>query len=77
MIIEIDVRALAVELAGLIEVPVASGNRWLTLVEAAEYLRCSSRWVKSNAHVIPHRRVAGRLLFDRVELDGFVMRGDS
>lgn len=42
--------------------------------EAAEYLKCSVRSVRRmvNHQGLPHVRIAGRLLFRKTELDGWV-----
>lgn len=67
--VELDYEALADELAKRIE---SQGSPWMTVAEAAEYLRASERWVRERLHEIPHCKVDGKTLLHRHELDSWL-----
>ena len=51
--------------------------RLLTVKQTAAYIGLAEQTVRNRAHEIPGRRKLGRrLLFDRVELDRWLDRGD-
>lgn len=66
--ITVDVNALAEALAERLE----HGRPWLTLEEAADYMRFSKTWVRQRLGEIPHARVDGKLLFSRDDLDSYI-----
>jgi len=65
-------------LAGQLPAP-AAGSPWLTVAEAAEYLRCKPKRVYDLAsqHRLPAHRDGSRLLFRRDELDAYVLEEDG
>lgn len=67
--VDIDYEALADELAKRLE---PHGTPWMTVEEAAEYLRASKSWVRARLYEIPHRKVDGKILIHRRELDDWV-----
>ena len=48
--------------------------RYLTLKEAAYYMRRSERWMRSRISLVPHYRMDNRVLFSESELDTFIER---
>lgn len=67
--VEIDYEALAGELAKHLE---PQGTPWMTVEEAAEYLRASKSWVRARLYEIPHHKVDGKILIHRHELDSWL-----
>lgn len=68
--VEIDYEALADKLASRLE---PQGSPWMTVTEAAEYLRASESWLRARLYKIPHCKVDGKTLLNRRELDVWVM----
>jgi excisionase family DNA binding protein len=68
--ITIDIDALAVAIAE--RMPSSEGQRWFTLVEAAEYMRVSESWLRERLGEVPHVRPGAKLLFSRRELDSWL-----
>lgn len=64
--LSIDYEALAGELAKHLE---PQGSPWMTVAEAAEYLRASERWVRDRLYEIPHCKVDGKTLLNRHDVD--------
>lgn len=54
-------------------------DRWLTVAEAAEYLRCSTGRIYQlvSARRIPYSKDGSRTLFRRSELDRWVEQGGA
>lgn len=50
----------------------AERSPWLTVEEAAEYLRWPKKRVQNWTRAMPHRKVEGRVLFHRDELDAWL-----
>jgi excisionase family DNA binding protein len=72
--ITINVDKLAAAIAEKLELERA-GSPWLRILEAAEYMHVSERWIREHIGEIPHVRVDGRrLLFNRRELDDWLRR---
>ena len=69
--VEIDYELLAGELAKRIELEQVSG--WMTVAEAAEYMRASESWVRARLHEIPHVKVDGKTLLNRREVDSWLI----
>ena len=46
-----------------------AGSPWLTVEEAAQYLRLSPKSVRNRLARLPHHRLDGRILLRRDELD--------
>lgn len=67
--VEVDYEALADELAKRLE---PNGTPWMTVAEAAEYLRASESWVRARLHEIPHCKPDGKTLLHRRELDSWL-----
>lgn len=67
--VDIDYDELALKIAEQLE---ASVSPWMTVTEAAEYLRASERWVRGRLHEIPHSKVDGKTLLHRRELDSWL-----
>jgi excisionase family DNA binding protein len=68
--ITIDIDALAAAIAE--RLPSSEPQRWFSLVEAAEYTRCSERFLHQRLDEIPHSRLGRKLLFDRQGLDSWL-----
>lgn len=70
-----DLDLLAERLAPRLAVPVA--DQWLTVTEAAEYLRCPKSRLYSlvSARRVPFSKDGSRTLFRRSELDAWVRNG--
>ena len=68
---EQDIERIASAVAVRLEAPQAE---WLDAKEAAEYLRCSPRYLNRLAYLgeLPTYRPAGKRLFRRSELDAYV-----
>lgn len=64
--VSIDYEQLAASLAKRLE---PQGTPWMTVAEAAEYLRASQRWVRDRLREIPHVKVDGKTLIHRREVD--------
>jgi excisionase family DNA binding protein len=65
--ITIDYELLAEKITTHLEV--GRGTPWMTVLEAAEYMRVSERWLRARLHDIPHSRVDGKTLLHRGEVD--------
>ena len=70
------IAARAAELVGERQAP-DDGDGWMTVAEAAEYLRCPKSRVYSlvSARRIPFEKDGSRTLFRRSELDEWVRNG--
>ncbi len=70
------VQAVAVRAAELVlerlEVHSATASPWLTLEEAAEYVRMSKDTIYKRTAEIPHTKQAGRIRFRRRDLDAWL-----
>lgn len=73
------VEAVAVRAAELVRDQAQAGDRWLTVDEAAEHLRCpkSRIYALTSTGRIPHHRDGSRLLFRQSELDRWVEQGGA
>lgn len=71
------VEAIALRAAQLVDSRVEEVGPWLTAPEAAEYLRCplSRIYHFTSLERIPVHREGSRLLFNRNELDSWVVQG--
>lgn len=56
------------------EAAVKKRGRYLTAIEAAEYLRVSLSWLRraTRAREVPHAMLGRRRLYDRQDLDAYV-----
>jgi hypothetical protein len=72
--LRVDDEALAAAIAEVLSRNQQTTGRWMTLAEAAEYLRVSSRWLRDRLAEIPHRRIDGKLIFSSVEVDTWTER---
>jgi len=68
---------IAQRAAELLAARVPAEDHWMTVAEAAEYLRCpiSRIYALTSAKRVPHHHDGSRLLFRRSELDTWVMSG--
>jgi hypothetical protein len=66
----IDIDALAEAIATRLEI----ATPWMTVAEAAEYFRCSERWIRDRLYEIPHRRIDGRIVLHKAELNEWSTR---
>ena len=69
--ITIDIDALAAAIAE--RLPSAEGQAWFSLSEAAEYMRVSESWLRQRLGEVPHVRPGQKLLFNRRELDSWLI----
>ncbi len=71
------VEQIAERAAAIIEHKAPAASPWLTVGEAAEYLRCPKSRVYSlvSARRIPFVKDGSRTLFSRVELDAWLQNG--
>lgn len=67
--IAIDYGALADELAKRLE---PQGSPWMTVAEAAEYMRVSKSWLRARLHDIPNCKPDGKTLLHRREIDAWL-----
>jgi excisionase family DNA binding protein len=74
---EAALRALAEKLQPYLPEPAREANTWLSVPEAAAYLRCptSRIYALKSADRIPFHLDGSRLLFRRSELDAWIRQG--
>jgi excisionase family DNA binding protein len=68
------IKALAAEIAAALPTAPSDRTPWMLRDEACDYLRMThdSLYKLTQSDAIPHRKVQGRLMFHRAELDAWV-----
>lgn len=64
-----DIQQIAEGVQAAFDEHYPGASPWMTVAEAAEYMRASESWVRARLHDIPHVKVDGKTLINRRELD--------